>query len=103
MAAGISVRWARTRSRRPKAADCRHEAAEPSAERTDLAFQHGPGLGAVFVLPLGIEAGTAQRRAENLRIGAVEGHALLAQRTLQGCVEGAHVLTLQLCRRVEVA
>src|SRR5882757_8126826 len=101
MAAGISVTWARNRSRRPNAFDrCRSAA---STECTDLTFQHGPGLGAVFVLPLGIEAGAAQRAAEYLRVGAVESHPLPGERALQGCIQRGHILALELGRRVEVA
>src|SRR5947209_6887162 len=100
-AAGISVRRARSRSSRPSAADrCQ---AVASAECTDLALQHRPGLRAVFLLPFGVEAGIAQGGAEQLRIGAVEGHALLAERALQRGIEHVHVLALLLGGGVEVA
>src|SRR5215469_5127193 len=96
IAAGTSVMPARNLSSRASGR------AATSAERTDLALQDGPGFGAVLLLPLGVEAGTAQRGAEFFGVGRVESHALLGQRALQRCVKGAYVLALKLRRRIEV-
>src|SRR5260370_42444068 len=112
MAAGISVASARMRSSRAKrrgraaavtaaTAACSEamisigppaSAAMVSAQRADMALEQLPGLGAEFLLPLVIEPGLAQRRAEQLGIGVVEHHALLGELALQGFVGPAAVV-----------
>src|SRR5215472_13461057 len=76
MAAKTSAKRIRNRSSAP----IRRTPIATSAERTDLALQHGPGFGAVLLLPLAIEAGALQRG-----------------------IERGHVRALELGRRVEVA
>src|SRR5262245_55343904 len=46
-----------------------------------------PGLGTVFLLPLGIEADLAQMLTELLLLGAVENQSLLFERGLQLDIE----------------
>src|ERR1700687_2920376 len=110
MAAGISVASARSGARPAGGAggaaaataacsEARISIGPPasamiSAQRADVALQQPPGLGAEFLLPLGIEAGLAQRRAEQLGIGGVEHHALLGELALQGVVELADVVAV---------
>src|SRR5947209_5341558 len=116
-AAGISVTAASTRSSRPSERRRRKAGAGPasaseiataagsdkaSAQRADLLLENRPGLVAVFALPLCVKTGAAQGGAEFLRIGLVEGHALLGQLALQAVVELAYVLALLHRRLVEV-
>src|SRR5687767_9954859 len=59
----------------------------PSGELADRAFEQAPGLVAEALLPLGVEAGVAQRGAEAVVGRAIELHALGLEVGLQRLVE----------------
>src|SRR5216683_5106479 len=121
IAAGISVTQARIVSSRANRMGARVESSAAAiacsdagtismslpatalAQTPDLLLQHRPGLGAVFFLPLGIEAGRTQRRAEFVGFGGVECHSLLSQLSLQRLVEISYVLALLESCGVDVA
>src|SRR5262245_11570158 len=107
-AAGISVSTPSQRSSVPTparqpvaAAGCVLAAGMPmvgaaftSGHLAGRGFEQAPGLGAELVLPLGVEAGLLQLRAEAVGRGGVQRHALGRQVGLQRLVELAQVLAL---------
>src|ERR671912_254292 len=61
---------------------------------SDSLLEDGPGLLAILLLPLGVEAGLSERLPEGSRIGIVEEHALGGQIVLEAAIQLRHVLAL---------